>query len=120
MGDAVTPHPGLKIAEWYRPHLGAFLNVDKDGLPCRAEPSGTHSTRLNNTGSSSVLGQSPGDERELDGFRSSVVPTDSLVHSHPAEGTFWSNLGEGNDYGQHASQSPWAMEGLVYPCSFVL
>ena len=94
MSDDVPASPRLGIGEWYRPHLGTFVGVDRDGFLCRA---------------------GNGNEKEFNGPRSPVIPTDSLMDRHLMMGASFSNPEKETDSRQHTGQSPQTTGGLVSP-----
>ena len=116
-GDDEPARPRCRIEEWYRPNLGTFLSIDKDGVLCNPEYSGSPPTRLNNARqgilSSSILGQPLSDETEFDMARSPIAPE----YGYLINGTFWPNLENGTDFGHHTSELQQSTEGLVSPCS---
>lgn len=114
--------PGFRVEDWYRPHLGKFLCVDKDGVLCHAEYS-TLRPRSNGGGQcvgSSIPGQSP--EMECDagsGSKPSVAPMESLVYDDlmreiEEAGRLWPNPAQTPDSGQPAGRTPDTTDGLAF------
>ena len=95
---------GHRVEGWYRPRLGTFLSVDRDGVLCHAEYSGI-----------APIGQPPelGCEVKVDGSGPLLASTDSLTYNDLTGGVFWQNLEKGTHSGEHASQTFGTAERLV-------
>lgn len=115
-GGGTSACPKLRLEEWYRPHLGTFLDVDKDGFLCQEKYDDINSTKLDNSAkgvSSSTLGHPPGDETQIDNSGSSDI--------WPLMGDIlWPNHGGETDSENHTSQSLHMADGLVPLSPFVL
>lgn len=93
-----------RVEEWYRPHLGKFLSVDRDGVLCHPEYSGIAPT-----------GQPPelGSELKVDGSGPLLASTDSSTCNDLTGGVFWPNPEKGTHSGERASQMFGTAERLV-------
>lgn len=126
INDGTSTRPRFMVEDWYRPHLGRFLCVNKDGVLCHAEHSGPSCPQLNYGDQrvpSSMPGRPPemGDDTEGDAeneSKSSAVPIESLVYNDlmgeiERAGILWPNPAQAPSSGHHTSQTPDATDGLV-------
>jgi hypothetical protein len=124
--DDMPAHPRFRVEDWYRPRLGTFLYVNKDGVLCPADPECTSTpySQLNDN-DQGVLYSMPGQpemggDAEANPCTGSVVPTEFLVYDDLMgeigdAGIFWPNPAPGLNSGQHTNQTPDTTDGLVFP-----
>lgn len=114
-----------RFEDWYRPHLGTFLCVNKDGVLCHVEsPWAKHSSTRDQSPVLPIPGKLPevGGETEDDactGSGSYVAPLEPLVHNDlmggiEGAGIFWPNSVQGPNSGQLAGQTLNTTDGLVF------
>lgn len=92
--QGVKDGPKFRVQDWYRPHLGEFICVNKDGVLCHTE----------------------GDAEN--GTRSSSVPMESLTYNDlmgetGGAGILWPNPAQTPNSGHHMSQTPNGTDELV-------
>lgn len=116
-----------RVEDWYRPRLGKFLCVNKDGVLCRPEHNRAFCPRLNLGGQyvpSPIPGQPQkmggdiGDDRG-NGSTSPAVQMESLGHDSLAgsiggAGIFWPSPAQAPNSGQYASQTSDTVDELVF------
>jgi hypothetical protein len=122
ISDGAPARPRFRVEDWYRPHLGTFLCVNKDGVLCHVECSST----LYNKGQGvppSVSGQPPGMGSVTEGNAGigSAVPVEFLVYNDlmgeiGGAGIFWPNHAQDPNSRQRASQTPDTTDGSVSSC----
>ena len=120
ISDSTPARRRSRVGDWYRPHLGSFLYVNKDGVLCHSETTRPCSDYGGQSSPSSTSGPPPEIRHEVGGNAGSspgpsMPPMESLVYNDlvgtiEGGGIFWPDLTQATD----------STDELVFSYSFTL